>query len=67
MRNRKSLCLRCQHLFRKPPNDVLRCALGKSIITISNPNVCRNYTPVEQSRTEVPNTEQLHLFGSLTA
>ena len=70
MSNRKSLCLSCEHLTAKPPFDVLRCDLGRRILTLSDPRLCREHVPVQHRRIKtkgVEDPDQLALFGmSLT-
>ena len=65
MSQKKSLCIRCKHLIAKPPFDALRCDLGKRVLTLNDPRLCREYKPVRHRKVkaeEVEDPDQLALF-----
>lgn len=59
---RKSLCLHCEHLLAEPPYKTLHCTLGRHVLTINDPPLCRRYEPVQEPKSEPVSNAQLSLL-----
>jgi len=58
----KRLCLRCQNLTINPISQKISCSLGRKIVEISDPNLCRYYSPLKREKINKNTNSQADLF-----